>query len=49
LVAKTPAGELSSIIESLMTRFPKLARRENEPLEDDVLVEELPVVPDEST
>ena len=48
LVAKTPAGELSSIIERLMTRFPKLARHENEPLEDDVLVEGLPVVPDES-
>jgi inosine-uridine nucleoside N-ribohydrolase len=49
LVAETPAGELSSIIERLMTRFPKLARHEKDPLEDEVLVEELPVVPDEST
>ena len=37
---------MAQIIEKLMAQYPKLARHESDPMEDEEVIEELPVAPD---
>lgn len=46
LIARKAPEEMAQIIEKLMAQYPKLARHESDPMEDEEVIEELPVAPD---